>query len=62
LLERDHELTKAISDITETGKAENQNYLKVLESLQEIKARKKVLENMEQEHAGFFEGAKNVFK
>ena len=60
LLERDQELTKAISDITETGKAENQNYLKVLESLQEIKARKKVLENMEQEHAGFFEGAKNV--
>lgn len=60
LIQKDQELTQAINDVTETGKAENNNYLKILESLQEIKARKKVLENMEQEHAGFFEGAKNV--
>lgn len=60
LIQRDQELTKAINDVTETGKNENSNYLKILENLQEIKARKKVLENMEQEHAGFFEGAKNI--
>lgn len=60
LLEREQQLDKAIAEITETGKNENSNYLKILENLQEIKARKRVLENMEQEHAGFFEGAKNV--
>lgn len=60
LLTRNQELEKSIQEITETGKNENNNYLKILENLQEIKARKKVLENMEQEHAGFFEGAKNV--
>ncbi|APU71182.1 chromosome segregation protein SMC [Companilactobacillus crustorum] len=60
LLERNQKLTQAIQEITETGKNENSNYLKILENLQEIKARKRVLENMEQEHAGFFEGAKNV--
>lgn len=60
LLERDQKLTQTIQEITETGKNENSNYLKILENLQEIKARKRVLENMEQEHAGFFEGAKNV--
>ena len=60
LLTRNQELEKSIQEITETGKSENNNYLKILENLQEIKARKKVLENMEQEHAGFFEGAKNV--
>ncbi|MQS75073.1 chromosome segregation protein SMC [Companilactobacillus halodurans] len=60
LIKHDRELTNSIETITETGKKENQNYLKILENLQEIKARKKVLENMEQEHAGFFEGAKHV--
>ncbi|MCV3762742.1 chromosome segregation protein SMC [Companilactobacillus farciminis] len=60
LLTRNQELEKSIQEITETGKNENNNYLKILENLQEIKARKKVLENMQQEHAGFFEGAKNV--
>ncbi|WP_338232488.1 chromosome segregation protein SMC [Companilactobacillus muriivasis] len=60
LLERDQQLTQSINEVTETGKRENSNYLKILESLQEIKARKRILENMEQEHAGFFEGAKNV--
>ena len=60
LLTRNKELEKSIQEITETGKNENNNYLKILENLQEIKARKRVLENMEQEHAGFFEGAKNV--
>ena len=60
LLTRNQELEKSIQEITETGKNENNNYLKILENLQEIKARKRVLENMEQEHAGFFEGAKNV--
>lgn len=60
LLTRNQELEKSIQEITETGKSENNNYLKILENLQEIKARKKVLENMEQEHAGFFEGAKNI--
>ena len=60
LLTRNQELEKSIQEITETGKNENNNYLKLLENLQEIKARKRVLENMEQEHAGFFEGAKNV--
>lgn len=60
LIERDQELTQSIQKVTETGKNENSNYLRILEGLQEIKARKKVLENMEQEHAGFFEGAKNV--
>lgn len=60
LLTRNQELEKSIQEITETGKNENNNYLKILENLQEIKARKKVLENMEQEHAGFFEGAKNI--
>jgi Chromosome segregation ATPases len=60
LIEHDQALAKEIDQVTETGKQENRNYLSVLEGLQEIKARKKVLENMEQEHAGFFEGAKNV--
>lgn len=60
LIEHDQNLAKEIDQITETGKQDNRNYLNVLEGLQEIKARKKVLENMEQEHAGFFEGAKNV--
>ena len=60
LIEHDQTLAKEIDQVTETGKQENRNYLNVLEGLQEIKARKKVLENMEQEHAGFFEGAKNV--
>ena len=60
LIEQDQNLSKKIEQITETGKKENSNYLAILEGLQEIKARKKVLENMEQEHAGFFEGAKNV--
>lgn len=60
LLERDQQLTQSINEVTETGKRENSNYLKILESLQETKARKRILENMEQEHAGFFEGAKNV--
>ena len=60
LIHRSQELTQMVDQITENGKKENNNYLKVLESLQEIKARKRVLENMEQEHAGFFEGAKNV--
>jgi len=60
LIERDRELTQSIQTVTETGKNENSNYLRILESLQETKARKKVLENMEQEHAGFFEGAKNI--
>ncbi|MFH5810477.1 chromosome segregation protein SMC [Companilactobacillus sp. FL22-1] len=60
LIHRSQELTQLVDQITENGKKENNNYLKVLESLQEIKARKRVLENMEQEHAGFFEGAKNV--
>nr|WP_264372403.1 chromosome segregation protein SMC [Companilactobacillus paralimentarius] len=60
MIEHDQNLAKEIDQITETGKQENRNYLNVLEGLQEIKARKKVLENMEQEHAGFFEGAKNV--
>ncbi|WP_334332963.1 chromosome segregation protein SMC [Companilactobacillus sp. HBUAS59544] len=60
LIEQDQTLSKQIEQITETGKKENSNYLAILEGLQEIKARKKVLENMEQEHAGFFEGAKNV--
>lgn len=60
LLTRNQELERSIQEITETGKSENNNYLKILENLQEIKARKKVLENMEQEHAGFFEGAKNI--
>lgn len=60
LIEKSQQLEKKIQDITETGKNENSNYLKVLENLQEIKARKKVLQNMEQEHAGFFEGAKNI--
>jgi Chromosome segregation ATPases len=60
LIEKSQKLTQSIQDVTETGKNENSNYLKILESLQEIKARKKVLQNMEQEHAGFFEGAKNI--
>ena len=60
LIEHDQTLAKEIDQVTETGKQENRNYLNVLEGLQEIKARKKVLENMEQEHAGFFEGAKNI--
>jgi len=60
LIERDQQLADSIEKITETGKDENRNYLSTLESLQEIKARKKVLENMEQEHAGFYEGAKSV--
>ncbi|GEO46737.1 chromosome segregation protein SMC [Companilactobacillus kimchii] len=60
LIEHDRTLAKEIDQVTETGKQENRNYLNVLEGLQEIKARKKVLENMEQEHAGFFEGAKNI--
>lgn len=60
LLERDQQLTQSINEVTENGKLENSNYLKILESLQETKARKRILENMEQEHAGFFEGAKNV--
>lgn len=60
LLERDQQLTQSINEVTENGKRENSNYLKILESLQETKARKRILENMEQEHAGFFEGAKNV--
>jgi len=60
LIERDREITQSIQTVTETGKNENSNYLRILESLQETKARKKVLENMEQEHAGFFEGAKNI--
>lgn len=60
LIEHDEKLSVSIEKVTETGKNENRNYLNILEGLQEIKARKKVLENMEEEHAGFFEGAKNV--
>jgi len=60
LIQRDQEITQSIQTITENGKNENSNYLRILENLQEIKANKKVLENMAQEHAGFFEGAKNI--
>ncbi|WP_125588692.1 chromosome segregation protein SMC [Companilactobacillus jidongensis] len=60
LIKKNDEIDNSIKQITETGTAENQEYLKFLENLQETKARKTVLENMEQEHVGFFEGAKNV--
>ncbi|WP_125761104.1 chromosome segregation protein SMC [Companilactobacillus hulinensis] len=60
LIKKNDELDTNIQKVTETGQKENQEYLKSLENLQEIKARKTVLENMQQEHAGFFEGAKNI--
>ncbi|KRK79993.1 chromosome segregation protein SMC [Companilactobacillus nodensis] len=60
LIKKNDEIDNNIKRVTETGTAENQEYLKFLENLQETKARKTVLENMQQEHVGFFEGAKNV--
>ncbi|MFC6322290.1 chromosome segregation protein SMC [Companilactobacillus baiquanensis] len=60
LIKKGQDISSAIDQVTEQGQKENQDYLKELESLQEIKARKTVLENMEQEHAGFYEGTKNV--
>ncbi|MFD1417233.1 chromosome segregation protein SMC [Companilactobacillus keshanensis] len=60
LIARGQSISISIDQVTEQGQTENQAYLKELESLQEIKARKTVLENMEQEHAGFYEGTKNV--
>ncbi|KRK65660.1 chromosome seggregation Smc protein [Companilactobacillus tucceti DSM 20183] len=60
LIKKSQHIASDIEDVTTQGQSENQAYLKELESLQEIKARKTVLENMEQEHAGFYEGTKNV--
>ncbi|APX72598.1 chromosome segregation protein SMC [Companilactobacillus allii] len=60
LIKKNDELDRDIKNVTETGQSENQEYLKSLENLQETKARKTVLDNMQQEHVGFFEGAKNV--
>ncbi|MFD1471148.1 chromosome segregation protein SMC [Companilactobacillus mishanensis] len=60
LVDKSQSLEQSIKDVTEKGQSENQDYLQLLERMQETKARKNVLENMEQEHAGFYDGAKNV--
>ncbi|MCH4008050.1 chromosome segregation protein SMC [Companilactobacillus sp.] len=60
LVDKSHKIEHSINSVTEQGQKENSEYLKLLESLQETKARKNVLENMEHEHAGFYDGAKNV--
>lgn len=60
LIKKNDEIDDSIKKVTETGTLRNQEYLKSLENLQETKARKTVLENMQQEHVGFFEGAKNI--
>lgn len=60
LVKRSQQIEKDINQVTEQGQSENSAYLKLLEKMQETKARANVLENMENEHAGFFDGAKNV--
>ncbi|WP_125711659.1 chromosome segregation protein SMC [Companilactobacillus kedongensis] len=60
LIKKGQTISASIDQVTEQGQNENQDYLHELENLQEIKARKTVLENMEQEHAGFYEGTKNI--
>ena len=60
LVNKNSKIEHSIEKITEEGQSENQVYLKLLEKMQETKARKNVLENMEHEHAGFYDGAKNV--
>ncbi|WP_125768676.1 chromosome segregation protein SMC [Companilactobacillus furfuricola] len=60
LIQKGQSISDSIEDVTSKGQNENQEYLKLLEAMQETKARKNVLENMEHEHAGFYDGAKNV--
>ncbi|AKP66698.1 chromosome segregation protein SMC [Companilactobacillus ginsenosidimutans] len=60
LVSKSQKLEHSMQKITEEGQSENSVYLKLLENVQETKARKNVLENMEHEHAGFYDGAKNV--
>lgn len=60
LVNKSQSISASIEDVTNKGQSENQEYLKLLEAMQETKARKNVLENMEHEHAGFYDGAKNV--
>lgn len=60
LIQKSRSIAASIENVTNQGQSENQEYLKLLEALQETKARKNVLENMEHEHAGFYDGAKNI--
>lgn len=60
LVDKGQNIEQSMDRVTKQGQAENQEYLKLLESMQETKARKNILENMEHEHAGFYDGAKNI--
>ncbi|WP_099974896.1 chromosome segregation protein SMC [Lactobacillus terrae] len=60
LIQEDAGLNQKLEKLTSNQESIQNSYIKSMSELRESQARKRLLENLEQEHAGFYEGAKNV--